>query len=191
MSQAYIVIGPARTGTSLATGILKALGIYVGEHFKKESNNPHDYENYKLHRYLMCHEGTPQDIVEELDIRPKWCMKHPFLASRWSEFAPLIPRPKFIVTYRNLEQHLKSYRKVVGNDHRSLLIQEIQGVYDAVDRFAADRFDAQFEKWFEMPCTQLEKIADYVGLPVTRESKRIIHPEYVHFHKEQGEKRNG
>lgn len=182
-TEAYIVVGPERTGTSLAMGVLAAMGVYIGDDYKTRGPfNPCYYEDNGLHQLLKFGQGSAAEIVNRLGVQPKWGMKLPRLSFSWTDlFGPLVKTPKFVVTHRETEAAVQSFKHSCGPERSLDEIRRHQlSHYDAIDKFATDRIDVYFEKWFSGE-GQLVELAHFAGVTVTPEAKALVNPRERHY----------
>jgi len=76
-----IIIGSARTGTSLTARLLVSQGVWCGQTRKARDKNPHGfYENARLHEFRRQSPADPNDVHAEM-VRQgyaggPWLVKH-------------------------------------------------------------------------------------------------------------------
>jgi len=186
-SQAYIVVGMPRTGTSLTMGLLAAMGVFVGREMRKGRYNPNYFENQQMFDWINGVRGVKaKDIVAKLSYgNEKWGMKHPNLATRWSELAEFVRNPHFVVTHRkDFKAQATSHRAVIRKQSlKSLKIRHTK-YYQTVARISEGlpRIDVYFEDWFnDNKEDQLRRLADFAGLTITGSARGLIDPKLKHF----------
>jgi hypothetical protein len=181
MSEAYIVVGPPRSGTSLAAGLLCALGVDFGGNYKGGRFNPVYYEDLALANFFLNGEGTPKEIVERLQRSSKWGMKFPRLCLYWSLFEGLVTKPHFIVTLRSLESIVAS-RKHSSCPQLSLsqIREDTEKHYRGMKALQGPKLCVWFENWFTSE-EQLNRLAAFVGLPVTEKAQKLPRKVLVHY----------
>ena len=182
MNEAYIVFGHHRTGTSLTMGILRALGVWIGDDYKMEGpKNPCYFEDNGLIDFIINRKGTPEAIVNRLSQKQKWGMKLPQLVHYWDRFKDLIPDPRFVITHRDMDACITSIMRTSGKP-RSQVISEIENTYRLIEEITLGhrRIYIKFERWFP-PEKQLKELSDFVGLAVTHKALRLPRLRYKHF----------
>lgn len=84
--RSIVVLGPFRGGTSLVTGILQSLGVFVGERFIETDTGYETYEGAWLQEQcLKCFDESPENWgylgdrghrVSELRVWHQWAINH-------------------------------------------------------------------------------------------------------------------
>ncbi len=183
-SQAYIVLGMPRTGTSLAMGLLTAMGVYIGKATRKGGNNPEYFENRTLFNFIQRKKGyTAQTVIQELQVVEKWGMKQPNIIRYWDEFKPLIRNPHFIITHRrDLDAQYQSHTAAIRIQSRKSFDKRNHDYYSSLEAIIEDhpRIDVTYEDWFKDE-QQLERLAEFSGLTVTQSSRNLINPKLKHY----------
>lgn len=186
MSECYVVLGPSRTGTSLCAGLIKEMGVWLGNQLKKGGSygaNQNYYEDMGLVKLATKEQGTARDIVKRLE-RPKWGIKMPHLIRLWEQhgFDSLIENPRFIVCHRNTQAVITS--QYIWVDRKSTLEQKTAGVanyYTKVHDIVGIRpcLHIQYEFWFNYKQReeQLEELGRFTGLEVTNKVRNVINPD--------------
>lgn len=183
-TEAYIVLGPSRSGTSLAMGLLSSMGVHLGDNLKMEGiNNPCYYEDMDLIDLLVYRKNVdPRDIVKRLAVKPKWGMKLPRLLFHWDLFAPFIPNPRFVVARRSLDSIADSQVATMHRNPKEKALASALRQYALIASYAEPRFDIRFEDWFnDKRDDQLQRLADFAGLSVTTESRELIQTNLKRF----------
>ena len=184
-TECYIVLGPPRTGTSLAAGLLQNLGVYGGEptDFRRGSNNPHYYEHQLVFEFVSGRIPSFAPLVGFFSRFPKWFIKQPRLLQRWDEVEPLLPAYRFVVTHRyDKTAQYQSHRRAIRNQTREEFEQRTKRYYADLLEITGGhpRADVWFEDWFE-DTTQLEYLAEFVGLPLTQPAIELVDPTLKHY----------
>ena len=182
-------LGMPRTGTSLTMGLLNEMGVHVGP-CRKGKNNPNYYEGTRLFDYISKGEGSVLEVVELLDVAPKWGMKQPNIATRWDEFSPILNNERFsihfVVTHRrNKDAQYKSHLKAIRRQPRDDFDERGKKYYDTVDDITENehRIDVFFEDWFnQTKSKQMKDLADFAGLQVTQSALDLINPNLSKVH---------
>lgn len=179
MTQAFIVIGPPRTGTSLTMGLLTKMGVWGGEDYREGPNNPCYYEDRTLFDWV-AQKATAEEVVKKLAVKPKWGMKHPRIAERWDEFEELIKNPHFIITHRrNLRAQIKSHQRAIRKQSESEIIDRNSRYYGCTvplqDRYPC--LHVYFEDWFDHTDWALSRLAGFAGVDlIPDEVEQLINP---------------
>jgi len=134
-----------------------------------------DFINYRL---------KAGELVARLNQAEKWGMKHPSLLNRWKELAPYIPDPRFVVTHRrDFDAQYQSHRGAIRIQTYDEVVERTARYYLELDQvtMGRPRIDVHYEDWFDPSLGQLEKLAEFVGLPPNEEARNLIDPSLKHF----------
>jgi hypothetical protein len=158
-------------------GLLTKMGIWGGEDYRTGPNNPCYYEDRTLFDWVNG-KATAQEVVDKLAVKPKWGMKHPRIAERWSEFENLIPEAKFIITHRlNFKAQVRSHQSAIRKQSSDEVAERNKLYYRATDllREDYDTLDVFYEDFFVNQKT-LSQLAQFCGVEVTQEARDLIDP---------------
>jgi len=127
-SRPVVVLGLARSGTSVVTGILKILGVEMGPSIEDEANPQGSYEDIdfaKLHEKIFDATGSergywsppPREAILALHAqfdatvrgllsrkaagKSLWGWKHPRTLLTYELFLPYLVDPRFVLVFRN------------------------------------------------------------------------------------------
>lgn len=103
-----VVLGPPRSGTSMVSGILRLLGIYMGECNAANNEDP---------RFNKKHgaESIRALITQHNASYPVWGWKEPSTHIYYDEVTDLVRTPFFIGVYRNILGSASSKLKHTGD----------------------------------------------------------------------------
>lgn len=174
--RSIIVIGYARSGTSLTAGILHHLGVDMGDKrvWRKtdEANEKGYFENSQFVRanQSILEKGKVPDI-ESLVAKQKgtWGAKDPRFLETWEYWEPYIENPYFIFCLRNIDSIARSVCS--RDDGRFGLKKEYEPVIEDIHRYyrllpklkGFPILHVQYEDYFKDD-TQVKAIAKFVGL---------------------------
>lgn len=102
-----VVLGPPRSGTSMVSGILRLLGIYMGDCNVSNNEDP---------RFKKT-QGTVKIrslIADNNQVFPVWGWKEPSTHTYYDGIADLVRAPFFIVVCRNILGSVSSKLKHTG-----------------------------------------------------------------------------
>lgn len=161
-SQAIIVLGMFRSGTSMTAGILSRLGVDMGEDVLEPSRaNPTGYfeakDFFQLSRNILraaggnAHEPPSRSsiLAQEASFRRSireavagrgasvWGWKDPSTCLTADLFLPVLPNPHVVVCIRNADDVAASYAKMVDLLPEQIL--DLRQIYnDRIEEFLAD-----------------------------------------------------
>jgi len=186
-----IVLGCYRTGTSAVAGVLHHLGIQMGHEFDPpSSSNPKGYfEDLEFKRLLhplldnseTVFDPVCQDLVSrrEREGHDIWGVKDPKMCCYLRHFlAFLISEPKIISTERDIDDICDSMYRAMNPvlDQVSIIKPLVEFYLDAkrqnLQEYQGDLLEIKFEELSSSP----EKIAEFVGLPLTEAANNFIRP---------------
>lgn len=102
-----VVLGPPRSGTSMVAGILRLLGIYMGQ------CNVKNHEDSRFNQKESI-ESIRALIHENNENFPIWGWKEPSTHKYWEEVEDVVRKPYFIGVYRNILSSAASKLKHTG-----------------------------------------------------------------------------
>ncbi|NDV51659.1 hypothetical protein [Salipiger sp. PrR003] len=126
-----IVLGPPRSGTSMISGILRLLGIYMGE------CNPKNNEDQRFNKTndtadieaLISQNNTSHGI---------WGWKHPSTHIYYESIAGSVRNPFFIASFRNVLDAAASKLKHTGSGDPLDLIRPYASHYVKISSLIAE-----------------------------------------------------
>lgn len=146
-----VVLGPPRSGTSMVSGILRLLGIYMGS--CNSANNEDPRFNKKR--------GTQsiRDLITKTNAdHPVWGWKEPSTHIYYEDVSDLVRMPFFIGVYRNILGSVSSKLKHTGKADLSNLAGSYAMHYQKISKLMSHA---------ETPCLYInydEVISDPVEL---------------------------
>jgi len=201
-----IVLGMHRSGTSMISGVLEKLGVdMVKRGLSKNVGNPLGYFEdegfYNLNeRILKIAGGSWYDVPDkdELEfIREKdskidlsvtnliknreselWGFKDPRTCITIDFYLPHLKNPYFIVTHRNKEDIVKSFKKRDGTNEFG--DEELVDTYrERIDSFFKEhpnlnRLDIDFEKAIDEPKKTVKRIAKFLKIKKNKDAINFI-----------------
>lgn len=186
-----IVLGTYRSGTSAVAGVLHHLGVMMGKEFDKPAaSNPTGYfEDLEFKRLFdMLAEGREVwKLLETLvKIRetesPIWGVKDPQLCLFLSKFLPLIhTEHRIISTIRSKEEICKSLAKAITGQEPErflpLVEKYLQHKETQLANYQGNVLEVKISDLKSHKESEVQRIADFVGLPVTQEAIEFINGE--------------
>ncbi|MEP5154747.1 hypothetical protein [Planktotalea sp.] len=91
-----VVLGPPRSGTSMISGILRLLGIYMGECTNTNNEDPRFNKRQSVESIRELIGSNNQDYPQQ------WGWKQPSTYLYYDKVADVVRAPIFIVSYRNI-----------------------------------------------------------------------------------------
>jgi hypothetical protein len=99
MKRTFVVLGNYRGGTSVVTGILQKLGLFIGNNLDNDSD-AEEYSNYEdLEFQQVDIEDMP--IEERNKNHDEWGFKDPMTIQRIEKIYPLLRDPHLICVFRD------------------------------------------------------------------------------------------
>lgn len=182
-----IVLGCYRSGTSAVAGVLQRLGVFMGSEFDNPSSaNPTGYyEDLEFKRlYDQLSEG--KEVEGFLDVLGRmrdveysiWGVKDPQLCILLHKFVYLLKTDhRIISTVRDKEDICKSLARVMKTGEETFLPLVEKYLSHKVEQLAnyfGPVLEVEFDELKANAKEQVEKIAEFVGLPVTQEAIDFI-----------------
>ena len=171
----FIVVGVAKSGTSMAAGLLRLAGVHFGttEEFG-------DYERESENMYLIDRVRTgDRQAIEEMNARyGVWGMKHPLLAGQLPWLLHACRNPHFVFCYRDVvavaEHKRKGDRTFDPTVFAETMRQDLLTL-QTMTEFAAARRPIQppmlfvgYEKASRSPNDTVQRVVDFTGLEVSQ-----------------------
>lgn len=108
MKKTFIVVGCAKSGTSMSAGLLRLAGVHFGTTEEMGDCEPQSENMYIIDR---VRQGDRQ-AIDEMNARYNvWGMKHPLLVGQLPWLLSACHNPHFIFCYRDLAAVAKHKRK--------------------------------------------------------------------------------
>lgn len=168
MSEAYIVMGQAKGGTSAATGALRLLGLNCwGTDLSSDD------------RELLetCRNGPSiAPIVSQRNESGPWVTKHPDLWPWRDVLEQVIPRLRWIFVFRDpvaVAMHRNGYRAI--SQHRLNVIAHLYGEFTSY-RTRRPALYLSYEKLCAAPAEGIKEMARFVCMPVNQKAIDFIDP---------------
>jgi len=206
---AIMVLGQGRSGTSAVAGVLHYLGVYMGQGLlpSTQDNAKGSFEDARFHRFNLQFVGgdvmNPRpnpanmapwgrsallDLVTEMDRHEIWGLKAPLICFTFRLVLPFLPNPTYIIhTLRAREHIVDSVARVEG-------MGAVLEAARIVNRYETALLEARaivppdwpqlyvaYDRLVEEPAEQVERIAAFVGLPVTKEAIDFVDPKLRHW----------
>lgn len=187
-----VVIGQARSGTSLAAGVLHYLGVNMGTHFPiiDEWNDKGSFFDIDLHQMLLefQHHGIdlPRFEATIKDRKEPWGIKDHAILPFLSQLD--LPVTKVILTERPIAESVESLAERRGDGDKESARRYLDGNTADIIAFLADYRGDVLRVPFDCgsgpsadPQAYVQRIADFVGLPVNPEAVAFVSPELRRF----------
>lgn len=162
---AFVVLGQPKGGTSAVSGLLRLMGVHMGDHVGVDGDES-NHEDVELHTADL---DTIKRICRERHERyERWGWKDPLLVDRWDVVAPHVPDPAPIVVLRDPELVAKSEMAWTGVSYEdvfhtaSLRYTKLCGLASRPGYHAI-----QFEKLRDRPIPHISDLAELVGYDLT------------------------
>lgn len=182
-----VVLGCYRSGTSIVAGTLHKLGLFMGERFTEPNgNNPHGYyEDLDFQRLEKIYDYRRFICKRQAD-HEKWGVKDPAICKWMNNFKTALDEENcqlsIIDVQRDPTEICKSIAKAIGYSEPSLYQPLVQYYLTEkqcfLDKYSGPILQVQFDDLNLSPKENVEKIANFVGLPVTNEALEHIKLQY-------------
>jgi len=203
MEKTIIVIGQARSGTSMAGGFLQTLGVQMSGADNKSPQNPKgSFEDPKFIGITTKvtsakKANTPiedikkefeplfiQNINEKNQLHGLWGFKSALSHESLEFIIPNIRNPHFVVTFRNVYRNAMSWKIHVKERYKTevtihqALSKVSKGIWDVCEALEKHQnIPCHFTTYEEMrfdPVGQGRRMAQFIGLPYPEEIEAKI-----------------
>jgi hypothetical protein len=183
-----IVLGCYRSGTSAAAGVLHYLGVFMGENFDlpNENNVKGYYEDIEFKNFHKKFDSGELDknpslmdsyselIKSRESLNKIWGLKDPLLCTNLSNFTRnLNTDHKMIVCRRPIEEIYKSlaisFKENKMERFKPLVEFYVERMNFQIYNYNGKILEINYEE-ISNPINYVEKIANFVNLPVNKES---------------------
>ena len=197
-----LVLGQARTGTSLTAGVLARLGVCLGQLFEvpdewNQKGNFVDADISRLNHYLYQGDrliggkyAPPVDSmwgVWTKKVQERQAIKDHSLLPLLDHLMKVIdPKEvKVIQTTRNESDSLKSLA-ARRHDHDEQAAAQFQAdcqvlIAEFLEKYNPPTLTLKFEDAISDPVAYAQQIADFVGVPCNQDAIEFISPELRRF----------
>lgn len=184
-----IVLGCFRSGTSAVAGVLHHLGVFMGEKFDPpNSNNVNGYyedvELKSLHAKFDDGEldSNPKLMEEYVNLIRKresehkvWGLKDPLLCTNLQRFVSVLKTDhKLIVCRRSVSEIALSMSKALKEEnlfrYKPLAEFYVRQMNEQISYYKGSILEMDHNETLANPHFHVQKISDFVGLPVTPEA---------------------
>lgn len=206
VNKTIIILGFARTGSSLTANICKELGVDLGNNLRSadrfnqcgyfENNDfvdlnaeilggKYNWQNYTYEK-IMSKKEQYKDKIKKLIKQYEtnlWGWKHGITLLTIDLYLPYLKNPHFIICNRNPQSTMKSMIRQSGKD----LDFELYYFYDKeLKKFIHKKSKypilfLSFEDYFTNPREQVEKIRKFLGVEKDIDYNKIIDKNLKHF----------
>lgn len=177
--RSIIVVGPARSGTSLTAGVLHHLGVNMGNKSvwreADDANETGYFENSDfVNANISIIEREEVPDLESIVNKHKddlWGAKDPRFLDTWDLWEPYIENPYFILCERSVESIVNSVchrddgrysPKKVPENVRTEVLEYYKRLYKKFDKYP--RLRIQYNNYF-LPQYNERAIAEFIGVP--------------------------
>lgn len=192
-----IVLGAARGGTSMVAGLVRMLGVHMGDRIDPPTNEDLDFVEGKEPLPAITNPKHPEHtkVLETLLAQVQkrnaehdiWGWKDPL---SFAYIAPLIahmPNPHFVVVFRDLYSISARELEATGVDTLQTLGRAQNNyawILEVLKRGDAPALLAGYEKILRKPVQYAKELAHFLGLPADEEYlrsvERFVQPERGH-----------
>jgi hypothetical protein len=204
MPNCILVLGTARTGTSVTAGILHHLGVDLGceSHDEKPAHNSKGLFRCRLfdsffdgiHTFYMNTDGSVlqagtlsidertqkvRDYIKERSTPDvDWGMKSVYTQYVLQEFIGHSPHPiKLLVTNRDLAKSVESYDKWWPGQSSEFMLSNIAKAIDfRVAASGLPSLTVNFDDLIDNREKAVTAIAEFIGRPITQEAIDFVDP---------------
>ncbi len=204
-----VVMGLRRSGTSLVSQALHALGVVMGETFLQtlpDWNPDGFYEDAEFvavadriaaatravrdGRIAAMSDPRPLEDLKALIRRraacyPRWGLKNFALAYLFHEFASHCPEPvRLVVTRRAFADSVYSYCRVAGASTDEAVPRfghDLVNLEMTLKTYRGPTFEVSYDRLLGGPEETLRGLAAFCGVPFRDEVVGLVKPERKHF----------
>lgn len=199
MTKSVVVLGNARSGTSMAAGLLSIIGVDMHQRHNPGPQNPKgSFEDInfihvtsKMHQDLTSGKSK-QQIKEAWEPRLKeiiskrkdlWGFKSALTHYNLDIVLPLLTNPMIVVVLRNIYHNSKSYvvHKRDNYGQNISLESAMQNVTDStkvlihnVNRLQVPKIYVTYEDMKKTPIKEATKIAGFLDVQLTPQMKKAV-----------------
>lgn len=205
MKKTIIVIGSARSGTSVLAGILHHIGVNMNPKYNPHPDYPFgSFEDESIqnftrllynsnkdpdYRYIQDDIATARLLIDERDEADMWGFKSTLTHYCLDAFMPYLRGPHIISISRNILDHassiMKHFRENYGRGLTMLeAMEEVksdqEAVYTALNRFSdVPQFHIEYERIQSNIIQSAVSISRFLDITVTDEMNQKIIGLYV------------
>lgn len=166
-NKTLIVLGPPRSGTSMLAGVLKILGVYMGE-----SNRP-NHEDHRFNHKVSTVEEIREIVADYNSKYSVWGWKEPSTHNYLSEISDVLRNPVYIVSCRNpFDAALSKIKRTNEGDFEKLLTgvsnQYIKNIHALKDTGSEIHY-VNHEMALAEPKVLAEHLAKVLGIELSQE----------------------
>jgi hypothetical protein len=202
----YAVLGIPRSGTSLLSGILHNLGIFMGKEWLpmfgegwQPENMFIDKEFNSLHLKLMAdvlpthNTRIKQEYLNEYNelISKReaeythWGVKCHYLPFLWQHFLNACKSEVYLLkTWRLMDESVRSYSAITDIDYASSK-RELETWVEPMEiiwkEFSGSKLEVRFVDVINSPKEQVAEIARFAGVSVTNEAVSLVKPDWKRY----------
>jgi len=201
VGKTIIILGFARTGTSLTANICKELGVDFGNNLRPadrfnlkgyfENNDfinldgeildgKYNWQN-STHEKVMSKKEKYEEKIKKLIKQHEtnlWGWKCSITLFTIDLYLPYLKNPHFVICKRNPESALKS-SKGLSSDHYNFYDKELKNFIQKKSKYPM--LFISFEDYFVKPEEQVEKIRKFLGVEKEIDYNKIIDKDLKHF----------
>ncbi len=161
-----IVVGIARSGTSMIAGALDALGIFMGDRADRAV-----FEDVAIANALEQHPALLPDQIKKYNSRyAVWGFKRPAAFNYIDRYLHLFRNPRVIITYRDPAAIAKRNEISMVTDFRQQLLassQYLVSLSKFVGGLEVPALVVSYEKALLAPEMLIAELCRFVGVPAT------------------------
>ena len=191
-----IVLGAARGGTSMCSGLLRLIGVDMGGDVNAANNEDKRILDARepiqaiLSESHERHAETVARLREAVGARAQagglWGWKDPLSYRYFDRVADLLPDVRFVVMFRDLLAVASREFVATGSDYLTNVRRargDYDGILDLIDRTDAPVLAASYEKTLRRPGQFITSLGRFVGRRVKRDDlprlAAYVRPEAV------------
>jgi hypothetical protein len=172
MKKTYIVMGCKRGGTSLVAGILRILGVYMGDEFIDDNHEDQEFRK-----------KSTKEIINLIEKRNReyeiWGWKDPESIDYIHHVLPYLVNPVFILVYRDpmaiaMSESSRQEKKV--GDSLFEAVNVIRRLTDFA-LFTDNTYVVSYEKAILNPEQYVRDMSNTLGLEYNEKAVKFINPE--------------
>jgi len=165
----FVCLGVPRGGTSAIAGVMRKLGIFMGENVPNNHEDPEFISKPNPHRLSMIEKRNSAHSI--------WGWKDPNAVNYLHQIAPKLRNPHFVIVSRDVIATTKGHMRWHGREVKfavgDVALQQQRNVFFALSGDAPVLF-VSYEKAILNPTALVAEMAEFLGFPYPADDKPFI-----------------
>lgn len=167
-----VVVGLARSGTSMLSALLQELGIYMGDAVDKAV-----FEDVEVARLIDAadFDGLGEFAAVRNASHDVWGFKRPNAYKALRQIVPILRKPRLIVMFRDIlaiamRNHVSMQMDIIP--FLPIYADEYMELVKTVSHIKCPMLLVSYEKFIQFPEESIEKTAAFAGIALTPELRQ-------------------